>query len=281
MEIPLHSGRGSVWGATLGSPITWVVNAVIALLAWGDSITRIFPEAENLLSHFTFLSDLPWHWKVIILLGANTFLVVEGAAGVIRQREKQRDEYRLKLQQVEEAKPRIILREPDVAYIEPVTIQAIGNLTNNVSFIRARFLNKPQGPYPNSVARNVRVKLRFFEPLPGGRLLLAIDGRWADSDQHTIRDWRQSRTDLLRIEFGIEEEHTLDVAFRDDQTGEFYAFNNENCHYPLMKKPEHLLVGQHFMVRISLLGPWVDETFEFQFSNDSAGTKILPLMLPS
>jgi hypothetical protein len=42
-----------------------------------------------------------------------------------------------------------------------------------------------------------------------------------------------------------------------------------------MKKPEHLLVGRHFMVRISLLGPWVDETFEFQFANDTGGTKIL------
>jgi hypothetical protein len=48
-----------------------------------------------------------------------------------------------------------------------------------------------------------------------------------------------------------------------------------------MKKPEHLLEGQHFMVRISLLGPWVDETFEFQFAHDSSGTKILPLMLSS
>jgi hypothetical protein len=112
-------------------------------------------------------------------------------------------------------------------------------------------------------------------------LLLAIDGRWADSDQPSIRDWRQSRTDLLRAEFGIDEEHSLDVAFRDDQTEEFYAFNNENCHYPLMKKPEHLLVGQRFMVRITLLGPWVDETFEFQFANDSGGTKILPFMLQS
>ena len=281
MEIPLPASRLSVWGATLGSPLTWLVNAVIALLAWSDSITRIFPDTENFLSHLSFLNDLPWHWKIIILLSANIFLVVEGAARVIRKGERQRDKYRLKLEEIEEAKPQIILCEPDVAYIEPVTIQAVGNITNTVSFIKVRFVNQPQGPFPSSVARDVRVKLRFFEPLPGGRILLAIDGRWADSDQPSVRDWRQSRTDLLRMEFGIEEEHSLDVAFRDNQTGEFYAFNNENCHYPLMKKPEHLLVGQHFMVRISMLGPWVDETFEFQFANDSGGTKILPPAPPS
>jgi hypothetical protein len=281
MEIPVRTSRRSVWGATLGSPITWVVNAAIALLVWNDSITRIFPETENFFSYLAFLTDLPLHWKIIVLLGANVLLVVEGAAGAIRKRERQRDEYRLKLEQIEEAKPHIVLRQPDAAYIEAVTIQAIGNVTNNVSFIKVRFSNKPPVPFPNSVARDVRVKLRFFEPVPGGKLLLAIDGRWADSDQPSIRDWRQSRTDLLRMEFGIEEGHSLDVAFRDDQTGEFYAFNNENCPYPSMKKPEHLLVGQHFRVRISLLGPWVDETFEFQFANDSGGTKILPLMLHS
>lgn len=72
----------------------------------------------------------------------------------------------------------------------------------------------------------------------------------------------------------------MDIAFRDDQTGEFYAFNNDNYTYPQMKKPEHLLAGQHFLVRISLLGPWVDETFEFLFANDSIGTKIVrPLPL--
>jgi hypothetical protein len=281
MEIPSHTTRSSVWGATLGSPITWIVNAVIAIFAWSDSITRIFPETENFFGHFDFLNNLPWYWKIIILLGVNIFLVVEGASRVVRKREKQRDEYRLKLEEIEEAKPRIVLREPDVAYIEPVSIQAVGNVTNPVSFIKVRFVNQPQAPYPNAVARDVRVKLHFFEPEPGGRLLLAIDGRWADSDQPSIRDWRPSRTDLLRAEFGIDEEHSLDVAFRDDQTGEFYAFNNENCHYPLMKKPEHLLVGQHFMVRISLLGPWVDETVEFHFAHDFGGTKILRPSPPS
>jgi hypothetical protein len=281
MEIPAQNSRRSVWGETLASPLTWGVNGVVALLAWNDPIVRMVPATVDLFGYFAYLSDQPWYWKVILLLGVNILLVVEGAARAIRKRERQRDAYRLKLHQIEEAKPHITLREPNAAYIEPVKIHAIGDVLNTVSFMTVRFVNKPLGPFPNSVARDVRVKLRFFEPMQGGRLLLAIDGRWAATDQPSVRDWRQSRTDLLRTEFGIEEEHTLDIAFRDDQSGEFYAFNNENCHYPLMKKPEHLLVGEHFMVRISLLGPWVDETFEFQFAHDPSGTKILPLMLSS
>jgi len=33
-------------------------------------------------------------------------------------------------------------------------------------------------------------------------------------------------------------------------------------HYPSMKKPEHLLVGQHFRVRLACWD-WVDETLSF------------------
>jgi hypothetical protein len=142
-------------------------------------------------------------------------------------------------------------------------------------------VNAPPGlPFPNSVALGVRARIRFLEATPGGKLLLMIDGKWCDSDQPSIRNWQQFRNDLLKMDFGIEEEHSLDIAFRDDRTGEFYAFNNDNYGHPQMKKPEHLLSGQKFLVRITLTGPWVDETFEFVFANESFGTDALrPLSL--
>lgn len=282
MEMPPYTTRGYLWMRTLGSLIVWGTNAVLALLLWGDVIANTFPDTENYFRYLALLTDLPWQWKVIITLVVNAVLFVEVSFRAVRKRERQRDEYRMKLQQIEQARPRIVPNEPDAEYVEPVHIQAIGNITNVVSFIKVRFVNTPTGLLsPNSVAHDVRAKVRFLEPTPGGRLLLAIEGRWADSDQPSIRDWRQHRNDLLKMEFGIEEEHSLDIAFRDDQTGEFYAFNNDNYTYPQMKKPEHLLAGQHFLVRISLSGPLVDETFEFLFANDSIGTKIMrPLSLP-
>jgi hypothetical protein len=282
MEMPPNTTRAYLWVQTLGSPLVWAANAVLAVILWGDVIAEKLPDTQNYFRYLAPATDLPWHWKVIITLAVNAVLFVEVAFRAVRKRERQRDEYRTKLQLIDQARPHIIFREPTAQYVEPVQIQATGNVTNVVSFLRVRFVNKPPGlPLPNSVARDVRAKIRFLEPASEGRLLLTIEGKWADSAQPSVRDFRQHRNDLTKMEFGIEEEHSLDIAFRDDPTGEFYAFNNDNYTYPQMKKPEHLLVGQRFLVRISLLGPWVDQTYEFLFSNDSAGTNIMrPLSLP-
>ncbi len=260
----------------------WAANAVLALLLWGDLVSTWIPETQEYFRYLAPLTDLPWHWKVIITLAVNVVLFLEVAFRAVRKRELQRDEYRSKLQEIDQARPHIVLREPTAQYVEPVRIQAIGDVTNFVSFMRVRFVNRPAGlPFPNSVAHDVRAKVRFLEPTPEGRLLLTIEGKWSDSAQPSIRDFRQHRNDLTKMDFAIEEEHSLDIAFRDDQTGEFYAFNNDNYTYPLMKKPEHLLAGQRFLVRISLLGPWVDQTYEFLFSNDPVGRNLVqPLSLP-
>jgi hypothetical protein len=281
MEKPTHTGRVYLWMRTLASPILWGANAFLALLLWGDGIINTFPETYEYSRYLAPITDLHWHWKVIITLVLNIILFVELSFRAVGKGERQRDEYYSKLQQIEQARPHIILREPHAEYVEPVHIQAVGSTTTAVSLIRVRFVNSPTGPpLPNSVARGVRAKVRFFESAPEGRLLLMIEGKWAESDQPSIRDFRDYRNDLLKIDFGIEEEHSLDIAFRDDQTGEFYAFNHDNYSYPQMKKPEHLLAGQHFLVRISLFGPWVDETFEFLFANDSFETDPLrPLSL--
>lgn len=281
VQVPPHTTRGHLWMQTLGSPILWLMNAVLALILWADQLFNRFPSIDDYVRYLTFVTDLPWHWKVIITLVVNLFLFVEISFRTVRKGERERDEYLVKLLAIEQARPHIVLREADAECVEPVHIQATGDMTNVVSFIKVRFVNKANGlPFPNSVAHDVKATIRFFQPTAGGKLLLAIEGMWADRDQPSIRDWRRYRNDQLKMGFGIEEEHSLDVAFRDDQTGEFYAFNNNNYSYPQMKKPEHLLAGQHFLVRISLLGPWVDETFEFLFANDSSGTKIIrPLSL--
>ncbi len=275
MEMPPNATRGYLWMRTLANPILWGMNALLALLLWGDVIGKIFPDTEDYFRYLALLTALPWQWKVILTLLVNIVFFMEVSLRAVREGERQRDEYRRKLQQIEQARPHIVPRQPDPEYIEPVHIQTIGNVTNVVSFIKVRFVNLPTGlPFPNSVAHDVRAKVRFFEPVPGGRLLLAIEGIWDGSDQQGIRHWQQHRNDLLKMEFGIEEEHSLDIAFRDDETGELYAFNSDNYGYPQMKKPEHLLAGQHFFVRISLLGPWVDEAFEFLIANDSLGTTV-------
>ena len=136
----------------------------------------------------------------------------------------------------------------------------------------SRFVNDPPHPYPNAIAKEIVAKIRFFR---AESLLLEIDGRWADSDQPSLRDIRQSRNDLLRTQFAIGEEHDLDIAFRDPVTGTCFAWNNDNYNYPDMRKPEHRMDGDLFRVEVRLRGPWVDESFTFQFRNASGGLEVL------
>ena len=236
----------------------WAVDGILLLLAYGDLLSKAFPSTEELLKKLAFLSFLPWYWKIIIILGANILLIGEGAFLAIRRREGQRDSYSLKLREIEDAKPNIILREPGAESVEQVTRRAGVNVLATSPFIKVRFVNSPTARYPNSIAHAVIARVKFYDV--AGTLLLDMAGRWADSDQPSIRDSRESRNDLLRMEFGIEDEHSLDIAFRDTN-GEFVAWNNDNYNFPDMKKPEHVLPGSHFTVEVRLSAVWIDKTF--------------------
>ena len=82
----------------------------------GDVIANTFPDTENYFRYLALLTDLPWQWKVIITLVVNAVLFVEVSFRAVRKRERQRDEYRMKLQQIEQARPRIVPNEPDAEY---------------------------------------------------------------------------------------------------------------------------------------------------------------------
>jgi hypothetical protein len=62
----------------------------------------------------------------------------------------------------------------------------------------------------------------------------------------------------LETDFRIGAEHDLDIGFRDSQTGQFIAWNNDNYDYQDMKKPEHKLAGELFRVVLRLRGTWDD-----------------------
>ena len=109
----------------------------------------------------------------------------------------------------------------------------------------------------------------------GNTPLLEMEGRWAETDQPSVRDWRESKTDLLQIEFGIGAVRHLGIGFHDPKTQGFVAFNNDNYSYVDAKKPEHILTGENFRVEIRVRGPWIDETFTSFFSNTANGLEIV------
>jgi|HubBroStandDraft_1064217.scaffolds.fasta_scaffold102598_2 hypothetical protein len=209
------------------------------------------------------MNNIAWEIPVACLASVGGTRLLLSPFLIYRERDKEANEAESKLEVIEQTKPKIVLRQPGAEYVEHVTRAVNGRPLSTAPFIKVRLVNQPTGNYPGSIAHAVMARVKFYDL--NGRLLLDMQGRWADSDQPSIRDFRESRNDLLRMDFGIDDEHSLDIAFRDAD-GSFVAWNNDNYNYPEMRKPEHVLTGDCFQVEIKLSAAWVDETFKFEFS---------------
>lgn len=265
------SSRIAAYREALWRPLMWLVDGALLLLAYGDLLARVFPITEENLRKVAILSSLPWYWKAIVFLAVNVALIAEGAFRAIRKRERQRDDYFQKLKQIEDTKPRIVLREPGAIHIQEVKPKnrMTGVVTGVLPFVKVRFINKPLGAFPNSIARSISAKISFYGP--DAKLLLEMNGRWDDSDEPSSREAGKSRNDLLGADFGIEQEHGLDIAFKDPTFGHVFAFNSDNYDDDGFRKAKHLLLGTEFRVDIKLVGAYVDEAFSFQFASTQDG----------
>ena len=169
-------------------------------------------------------------------------------------------------------RPNIILRDPGAEHIQSVqmNIQFGGALI--LSFAKVRFVNKPSTPAQRIEAKKVMAKIKFYDV--NGSLVLEMDGRWDDTDQPSTVPPGKSRNYLLPIDFAIDQEHNLDLAYWDQSSKEFVAWNNDSCDYPLGKKPGHVLKGNSFKVEVRLVSTDVDRTFTFQMFTDKHGPAI-------
>ena len=175
------------------------------------------------------------------------------------------------LEEVEKAKPKIVLREPNAIHVQDIgmgiRVSGVPHTEKTVPFVKVRFVNKPKGNYPNSVAQKVSARIRISDL--SGKCQVDMAGRWDDTTQPSFIAFGFSKTDLQFVDFGILQERGLDIAFRDID-GSFVAWNNDNYDYQDMRKPEHVLTGKEFQVEIKLSAVWVDETFVFQFGSGGA-----------
>ena len=247
-------------------------NALLLLYSVATTVRDGFPPETqqkyqlNLLLH---------HWPIqtwIAFFALINFLVVlHGAKLAIKKREGERDGYALELKKINEAKPRIQLREPNACYIETVVLHVGGQPMLGVPFIRVRFVNNPIAPNPTAVAKDVRAHISYFSP--GNELLLRVDGRWTDSTQPSDR--LASMTHLLETKFGIGAEHDLDIACRDPESGMCFAWNNDNYNIGHLRVQKHLLKGEEFRVEVYLRGELVDDKFYVNFRNSHDGLEIV------
>jgi hypothetical protein len=183
--------------------------------------------------------------------------------------------FQKQLLEIEGQRPALRLRQPNAIHIEPDVPffqRQTGQLLFRADFIRIRFINSPTHPYPNAVAKQVIAKVTF---IANGSITREIDGRWPESTQPNtlINNW-ESTTELLRMDFNIGDERSVDIAFKEIDTADCYMFNNDSYHHDRLRNPQFLLPPGTYKVGVRLLGVWVDETFEFGFVNPGAGKRI-------
>jgi hypothetical protein len=272
----IYSSRYQVLKGAFLRPSFWAINGLYGLVNLVLFIRDNF--LPDRLKHYLQLLDLfhglPWWGWVIILLCINFLLLAEGATRTVRDREKKNNDLTNELDIIKRSRPRIQPKGSDAAHVLSVQFSPPNAIPFIAPSLRVRFINDPEGSSRSAVARDVCAKVRYSlgeQNVPS----LDIDGRWADSDQPSIRDVRQSRNDLLRIDFNLGDEHILDIGFKDPQTGAFFAWNNDVYDYAGFKKPEYRLIGDSIRVEIRLRAPDVDEKFVFRFVIEGDGLRIV------
>jgi len=230
--------------------------AVLPVLTWVRD-EFLSPEKQ---ARWKIPKVLPhWHWWVWVIVGLVTLIVivVEFSYRTACKNDDVIAKLGGKLTDIENARPKLVFCGAEVNSVD--LRDRGGRLVFTAPFIGAKFSNRPGNFFPNAIAKDVRGKISFYS---AGKLILGpIDGRWSDSDQPM--DMSKSRTQLLGADFGLEQNHALDIAFLDS-SGKFYAWNNDS--YPTIKHPRHDLGGDEISTVVRLVGPWVDETFRFTFS---------------
>lgn len=169
-----------------------------------------------------------------------------------------------KLREIEEARPRITLRNP---YTEMVNVNHDGVVVFVANVLRVRLENTSQNHYPNNEAKGVIAKISFYDS-SHNLLISDLDGRWTDSTQPVGPHW-QSVVPLLETDFRIGAKHDLDIAFSETTyincIQELVAINNDNFRFQRWRKPEHILAGERFVAKIRISAVWVSTEFSVEF----------------
>ena len=177
-----------------------------------------------------------------------------------------------KLRRIEEARPNIVMHDPSAEHIQTLPVAFTPGGVMILSFAKVRFVNRPLNSSQRINANKVIAKIKFYDV--NNILLLEMDGRWDDSDQPSSLPRGKSRNELLPIDFLVEQAHNLDLAFWDQASREFVAWNNDSCDFPFGRKPQHVLKGDRFKVEVRLVSADLDKTFNFQLATDEFGPTI-------
>jgi len=268
------TGRARHYKAIFG-PWWAAVNGLWTLLSSAETLVGHYASVDFKMAWDAAWIAPKWGWKVwIIGVAVSTAIfAVEYSYREIVKHNATIGNLAARLEAVDKAKPRIRLKEPGAIHIEQVAHNFTDGYSYTVPFLQIRFVNDPSEPYPSAKAPEVRAKIDYYR-FEDNTHLLSIDGRWSDSDQPSGISPHASKNYLLATTFGHGEEHSLDIAYRDGETRQYFAWNNDNYNYHHFRYAHHHLRGDHFRVQIHLRGDWIDEKFSFAFRTTHNGFEI-------
>jgi len=189
--------------------------------------------------------------------------VFRAAVAIHLDQAKEITSLKSRLQGIEDAKPNLILKEPDAKHIRTVTLSNVGA----VQFVNMRFVNAQKEDGRSTPVQGIAAMVSFWDE--SGNQRLEMDGKWESTPfpppiGKTLRD-------MLQMNFSIEQKESVDVAFWDKWTGQFIAFNNDSFNYEHFWKPGHELGRGPISAKVRLIGNGVDKTFDLKFGRNTEG----------
>ena len=163
-------------------------------------------------------------------------------------------------------------RSGHTSFIEPHADPSMVGV--RVEWLRLYFTNRDTGAKTRE-ARNVFVRMTFYNVDGETRKLFSMYGRWVDG----AYPWQKPRDELILNNIRVGQEAGLDVAIKYLDEDDCYAMNNSNWEVEPgnLKYDRHRLIGQNFLVTVEVRAVDFVKTWNVKFQNGGPGRTIRPI----
>jgi hypothetical protein len=144
------------------------------------------------------------------------------------------------------------------------------------SCLALRVMNEPISPTPDSEARNVGIRLRFFDH-QGNRLFSLNNGRWSDTAQPPHLQPNQTPIELTAVDICNGRERVVDLVLRYPTDEHCFAVNNDSYGYNLLRNPAWQMASGEYGVEVTLEGINVRQRWLLKFRNPEGTGPLIPL----
>jgi hypothetical protein len=273
MEQKWETAPRRAWGDTkkwlLGSFIAWIlVTLVIGV------ISAIFIPVENTLP-YRAMAGLIGVVVAILLIVIITYLI-----HLILAPLRQRNEARLEVQKIinrYENEPKPNLQMVNKPYIDERTISLTTGSQGIIKtplFAHVKFRNVPNIPCPESNANKVYPEVTYYDTKLI-KVLKTDNVRFSDMPQPAFQQLAIPQRQYYEVEFNANgNPHELTIALKYKEDRYCYAFSDRSCIYESWKKPEYLLKGDKFYVKVNLNGENTSGEWWFGLCNKGIGDSL-------